>query len=179
MWINASPVEGERARDDASQLFLRGFARKRRSPGEIISMEKRIRNSITAEEQEAYRDGVPILGQQIEQRFILELQEHLKYCLMHGLENLDIEFFLHKNKALNRGRDVVGVLVRCLTKRTPRDSFTPPLLSSPALPSCASQPVSSAPCTTCGRRGASKEKKSVGSWFVAESAPLGGELSLI
>ena len=35
-----------------------------------------MRNSITAEEQEAYRDGVPILGQQIEQRFILELQEH-------------------------------------------------------------------------------------------------------
>ena len=33
--------------------------------------------------------------------------------------------------------------------------------------------VSFAPCTTCGRRGASKEKKSVGSWFVAESAPLG------
>ena len=61
----------------------------------MYSMEKRIRNSITAEEQEAYRDGVPILGQQIEQRFILELQEHLKYCLMHGLEGLDIEFFLH------------------------------------------------------------------------------------
>ena len=33
-------------------------------------------------------------------------------------------------------------------------------------------------CTTCGRRGASEEKKSVGSWFDAESAsPLGGELS--
>ena len=39
-------------------------------------------------------------------------------------------------------------------------------------------PIPSSPCTTCGRRGASKEKKSVGSWFVAESAsPLGGELS--
>ena len=59
MCINASTVEGERARDDASQLFLRGFARKRRSPGEIISMEKRIRNSITAEEQEAYRAPPP------------------------------------------------------------------------------------------------------------------------
>ena len=54
-------------------FFLRGCARKRRSPGEIISMKKRMRNSITAEEQEAYRDGVPILGQQIEQRFISEL----------------------------------------------------------------------------------------------------------
>ena len=74
MWINASPVEGERARDDASQLFLRGCARKRRSPGEMFSMEKRIRSSITTEEQEAYRDGVPILRNQIKRRFILELQ---------------------------------------------------------------------------------------------------------
>ena len=78
MWINASTIEGERARDDASQLFLRGCARKRRSPGEIISMEKRIRNSIKTEEQEAYRDGVPIPVQHLEEQFILELQEHFK-----------------------------------------------------------------------------------------------------
>ena len=55
------------------------------------------------------------------------------------------------------------------------------MISSPILQSCTSQPESPvplAPCTTCGRRVASQEKKSVGSWFVAESAsPLGGELS--
>ena len=138
MCINASTVEGERARDDASQLFLRGFARKRRSPGEIISMEKRIRNSITAEEQEAYRDGVPILGQQIEQRFILELQEHLKYCLMHGLEGLDIEFLLHKNEVI--GSDVVGAQMHHLSKRAPWDSCTLTMLSFPTRSSCSSQP---------------------------------------
>ena len=38
-------------------------------------------------------------------------------------------------------------------------------------------PVPPASCTVCERRGASKEKKCVGSWFVAESGPLGGELS--
>ena len=47
MWIKARKVEEETARDNIITFFLRGWARKRRSPGEIISMEKRIRNSIT------------------------------------------------------------------------------------------------------------------------------------
>ena len=81
---------------------------------------------------------------------------------------------------LKQDSDVVGVQVCRQKKRAPWDSCTTPMLSSPTLPPCTSQPespVSSDPCTTCGRRGASKEKKSVGSWFVAESAPLGGVLS--
>ena len=47
-----------------------------------------------------------------------------------------------------------------------RDSCTPVVLSSPTLLSCTSQPESPvplAPCTTCGSRGASKEKKKC--WF--------------
>ena len=99
---------------------------------------------------------------------------------MHGLFGLSVDFFLHDNEVLKRDRDcdVVSVQVHRLRKRAPWDSCTPSLLSSP-LPSCTSQPekpVPSAPCTTCGRRRA--RKKSVGSWFDAESAsPLGGELS--
>ena len=105
------------------------------------------------------------------------------YHLTNGLDGLDVGFFLHENKVLfsNRDNDVVRVLVRRLKKRLSWESSSTPMHSSPTLPSCTSQPdsqVSSAPCTTCGSRGASKEKKSVGSWFVAESAsPLGGELS--
>ena len=44
----------------------------------MSSFEKSIWNSLTTpeQEQEPYRDGVPMLGQQIEQRFFSELQEH-------------------------------------------------------------------------------------------------------
>ena len=103
-------------------------------------------------------------NQQLEQRFILELQEHVKdkCCWTHCLDGLDVDFFLHENKVLRSDSDVVGVKVAVQRKRAPCYSCTPPKLSSPTLPSCTSQPespVSSMPCTTCGRRGASKEKK--------------------
>ena len=94
--------------------------------------------------------------------------------MTHGLEGLDIEFFLHKNKVLDS--DIVGAQMHHLSKRAPWVSCTPPMLSSPTGSSCTSQPefvVSLA--TACGRRGA--RKKSVGSRFDAESAPLGEELS--
>ena len=155
--------------------FFYGVVRERDGVRERLSLWRSVYGTPSqTEEQEAYRDGVPILGQQIEQRFILELQEHLKYCLMHGLENLDIEFFLHKNKVLDS--DIVGAQMHHLSKRAPWVSCTPPMLSSPTGSSCTSQPefvVSLA--TACGRRGA--RKKSVGSRFDAESAPLGGALS--
>ena len=46
-------------------------------------------------------------GSQLEPRFILELQEHVKHakcCLTHGLEGLDVGIFLHKNKVLRFGQ---------------------------------------------------------------------------
>ena len=105
---------------------------------------------------------------QLEPRFILELQEHVKHVkcyLTHGLEGLIVGFFLHKDEMLECNSGIVVDQVHSLKKRAPWDSCTPSMLSFP-LPSCTSQPeslVSSAPCTTCGRRVASKEKKSVGS----------------
>ena len=95
---------------------------------------------------------------------LLELQEHVKgKCyLTHGLEGLIVGFFLHKDEMLECNSGIVVDQVHSLKKRAPWDSCTTPLLSSPILPSCTSQPespVSFAPCTTCGRRGASKEKK--------------------
>ena len=44
---------------------------------------------------------------QLEPRFILELQEHVKHVkcyLTHGLEGLDVGIFLHKNKVLRFGQ---------------------------------------------------------------------------
>ena len=56
--------------------------------------------------------------------------------LTHGLEGLDVDLHvLHKNKALIRDRDVVGVLVHRLGIRECRGSCTSPMLSSP-LPYC-------------------------------------------
>ena len=145
-------------------FFRRGCARMRLSPKEILSLDKSIWNSLTTEGQEVYRNGVPMLGQQLEQRFILEVQEHVmgKCYLTHGPKGLDIELFLHKNKVLRSDSDLVGAQMHHLSKRAPWDSCTPTMLSSPTLLSCTSQPespVSFAPCATCGRRGASKKKK--------------------
>ena len=96
MCINASTVEGERARDDASQLFLRGCARKRRSPGEMSSLEKSMGNSIT----NGGAGGLP--RRRSDPRTATRTALHygapgaFQVChLAHGLEGLDIEFFLH------------------------------------------------------------------------------------
>ena len=102
---------------------------------------------------------------QLEPRFILELQEHVKHVkcyLTHGLEGLIVGFFLHKDEMLECNSGIVVDQVHSLKKRAPWDSCTTPWLSSPILPSCTSQlesPESSPPCTTCGRRVASKKKK--------------------
>lgn len=62
---------------------------------------------------------LPTRKSQLEQRFILELHEHMegKYYLTHGLEGLHVDFFLHKNKMLRPDSDVAGVLVRRPKKR--------------------------------------------------------------
>ena len=62
---------------------------------------------------------LPTRKSQLEQRFILELHEHMegKYYLTHGLEGLHVDFFLHKNEMLRPDSDVAGVLVRRPKKR--------------------------------------------------------------
>ena len=98
---------------------------------------------------------------QLERRFILKLKEHISWTSVIWRTAWTVDFFLHKHKVLKLARNVVGVLVHRLGIRAPWDSCTPPMLSSPTLPSCTSQPespVSLAPCTTCGSRSASKKK---------------------
>ena len=59
--------------------FFYGVVRERDGVRERLSLWRSVYGTPSqTEEQEAYRDGVPILEQQIEQRFILELQEHFK-----------------------------------------------------------------------------------------------------
>ena len=150
----------------------------------MSSLEKSMGTPSQTEEQEAYRDGVPEAGQPTRtalQRFSLELKEHVKgmYHLTNGRIVSTSASSCPKNKVLNRDCDVVSVQVHRLKKRAPWDSCTPSLLLllyHHVLP--PESPVHLAPRTRCGRLGASNEKKSVGSWFDAESAPLGGEFCL-
>ena len=112
---------------------------------------------------------------------LLELQEHVKgKChLTHGLDGLGVGSFLHENRVLECNSDVVGVQVAVQRKRALWDSCTTPLLSFPTLPSSFAAGVASAFSALhhMWKAGCKQGKKSVGSWFVAESAPLGGELS--
>ena len=56
--------------------------------------------------------------------------------LTHDLKGLDVDLHvLYENKVLRCDNDVVGVQMHRLGIRTPRDSCTPPMLSSP-LPYC-------------------------------------------
>ena len=98
---------------------------------------------LAAQEQtEACHDGAPDAKKQT--RSALHFRDsgarrgHVCF-LTHGLEGLDVGFFLHKNKVLRCDNDVVGVQMHRLRKRTPLDSCTTLLLSTPALPSCASR----------------------------------------
>ena len=64
MWrTNTNTIEGERARTASQLFFRRGCATMRRRLAEISSSGKSMWNSITAQEQEACRDFVPMLGQ--------------------------------------------------------------------------------------------------------------------
>ena len=144
----------------------------------MFSMEKRIRSSITTEEQEAYRDGVPILRNQIKRRFILELQSiwSTVWCTAWKISTSSSSCTRTKCSSAaemsseswcavwRNGHHVIVLLLPAFFSYPTIVYFKPV------------SPIPSSPCTTCGRRGASKEKKSVGSWFVAESAPLGGDL---
>ena len=110
-------------------------------------------------------------GSQLEQRFISELKVHVqkKFNLTHGLEDLSVDFILHEDKVLDS--DVVGVQVHRPKKRAPWAAL---LLLANAI-DCFS-----ALHHEEGRRGKLvSRKKSVCSWFVAESTPLNGELAFM
>ena len=108
----------------------------------------------------------------------------IKMCyLMHDLKGLDVDFFLHNTRT--KCSTVMSPASWCTVwgKRAQWNSCTPPMLSSP-LPYCNTLQAGVAGVfsalhhmwkawSAC----IGKQKKSVGSWFDAESAPLGGELS--
>ena len=60
---NTNTIEGERARTASQLLFSTGFARKGRRPGEMSSLEKSMGKPLTAQDQDALHDSVPMLGQ--------------------------------------------------------------------------------------------------------------------
>ena len=73
---------------------------------------------------------------QLEPRFILELQEHVKHVkcyLTHGLEGLDVGILLHKDEMLECNSGIVVDQVAVERKRAPWDSLdeTPPLICIP------------------------------------------------
>ena len=93
----------------------------------------------------------------------------IKMCyLTHGLEGLDVDFFLHKNKVLHS--DVVGVLGHRLEETGTMEQ----LYSSNAFFSSTltiihfkpESPVPSAPCSTCGRRGKLVSENKKKCWFM-------------
>ena len=95
-------------------FFRRGCARMRLSPKEILSLDKSIWNSLTTEGQEVYRNGVPMLGQQLEQRFILEVQEHVmgKCYLTHGPKVSTSSSSCTRTKS--SGRTAISSAPRCI-----------------------------------------------------------------
>ena len=102
--------------------------------------------------------------------------------LTHGLEGLDVDLHvLYENKVLMRDRDVVGVLGHRLGETgTMEQLYSSNAFFSSTLNYNTLQAgvagVFSALHHMC--KAWCKQKKSVGSWFDAESAsPLGGELS--
>ena len=135
-----------------------------------------IQNFLTAQDQEAYRDGVP-------QRFILELQEHVKgKChLTHGLEGLDVDNFLHGTECSNA--TAMSSASWCIVRRNGYH-WTVELLRYAFFSYTAIMYFTAGVAGAFGalhhmwKAWRKQEKKSVGSWFVAESAsPFGGELS--
>ena len=143
-------------------LFWYGCARKGRRSREMSSLEKRMWNYNTAQEQEAYRDTIPRRRTANPNGALFWSSRSTSWTSVIWRTAWTVDFFLHKHKVLKLARNVVGVLVHRLGGYgNSGDSCTPPMLSSPTLPSCTSQPespVSLAPCTTCGSRGASKKK---------------------
>jgi len=101
---------------------------------------------------------------QLEPRFILELQEHVKHVkcyLTHGLEGLDVEFFLPQEQSAQVGQrsrrrpdassEQTGTMGQ-LYHSAAFFSYSIIMYSKPKFA------VSLAPCTTCGSRAASKKK---------------------
>ena len=183
---NRNTIEGERAGTVSQLFFSDGLFEKGMEAGrDVLSFWRKVYGTPSPRRiRMPTATAFQCSDSQLEPRFILELQEHVKHVkcyLTHGLEGLIVGFFLHKDEMLECNSGIVVDQVHSLKKRAPWDSLdeTPPLLCTPTIMYFKPvSPVSSAPCTRCGRRVASKEKKSVGSWFVAESAsPLGGELS--
>ena len=173
---------GEERTQSAYFFFRRGFARKRRRPREMSSFEKSIWNSLTTpeQEQEVCRVCVPMLGQPTAwTALLLDLKEHVKdKCCLDALPEWSRRGLLPAPRTKWSGLTAMSLASRSPSKENGHHVTVVLLRSFLLLPSCTSQPESPvSSCTACGGVVQARKKKSVGSWFVAESAPLVGELS--
>ena len=180
---NANAIMGERA-CTALELFRRGCATMRRTPAEMSSSEKIYGISSHNEgglPRERSRRGKA--NSKSASALLLELQEHVKgKChLTHGLKGLEVDNFLHGTECSNA--TAMSSASWCIVRRNGYH-WTVELLRYAFFSYTA---IMNFTAGVAGAFGAlhhmskawrKQEKKSVGSWFVAESAsPFGGELS--
>ena len=113
---NRNTIEGERAGTVSQLFFSDGLFEKGMEAGrDVLSFWRKVYGTpsprrIRMPTATAFRCS----DSQLEPRFILELQEHVKdkCCWTHCLDGLHVDFFLHENKVLRSDSDVVGVQVR-------------------------------------------------------------------
>ena len=162
-------------------VFRRGCTTKRLWPGEMSYFGgQSIQSSLTAQNQEAYRDGVPDAGKPT--RTALHSgapgtrQGQVLFDARPG--SLDVDFFLHKNKLRRSDSGVVGVQV-CRPNKTGTKLYSSEAFFSTTIMNfTAGVAVFFSALHHMWKAWCKQGKKSVGSWFDAESAsPLGGELS--
>ena len=152
----------------------------------MSSFEKSIWNSLTTpeQEQEACRVCVPMLGQpanSLNRASFGSPGARQGQVLLDSLPEWSRRGLLPAPRTKCSGLTAMSLASRCAVqrKRAPCYSCTPPMLSSPTLPSYFAAGVASvfSALHHMWKAWCKQGKKSVGSWFVAESAPLGGELS--
>ena len=176
---------GEGAHCITTFFFRRGCATMRPRLAEISSFKRNMWNFITAQQQKACRDFVPMLEQPTRTalHFGIPGARQARQVLFDARPGRSWRRVLPAQRTKSSTATAMSFASRCASEeRATKGQFgrnsSAHMYSYTIIYFKPVSPVSSAPCTRCGRLGASKEKKSVGSWFHAESAsPFGGELS--
>ena len=149
----------------AGIIFLTGLCEKETKAGrDVFTWEKVYETPSPRRSRRPTAKGVTMQATSNSASF-----RSIKMCsLSTALKSPDVDFFLHKNKVLHS--DVVGVLVHLLGETGTMEQ----LYSSNAFFSLyhivihfkPESPVSSAPCSTCGRRGKLVSENKKKCWFM-------------
>ena len=182
---NTNTIEGERARTASQLLLFDGVVRQwDRGLQRYLLLREICGTSLPRSSRRPAATSFRCSNSQLEPRFILDLQErvkHVKCCLTPGLEGLDVEFFLHKEQRA-QPRQRCRLRPGAPLKKGHHGTVWTKLLRSYVLLyhnvlQAGVAGVFSA-LHQMWKAWCKQEKKSVGSWFHAESAsPFGGELS--